>query len=229
MLAGASLILLVLVPLAATVLAMPPPAATAARTAGGAAAAPAWSRRAALASRHFRNVTAFAALALFSQAGFLVHQIAFLEPGMGRTAAGMAVAVTTAMAIVGRLLLGLVADRLNHRLASALSLLTQAAALGLMLRTADPAWLLAACAVYGFSVGNLITFPSLIVQREFEAASFGLLIGLSTAVSQFTYAFGPVALGLVRDATGGYAAALALCIGLNLLAALVVLRRPAGP
>ena len=90
----------------------------------------------------------------------------------------------------------------------------------------EAATLLSACAVYGFSVGNLITFPSLIVQREFPAASFGMLIGLSTGIGQFTYAFGPGLLGLVRDATGGYGAALAMCIALNLIAAAIVLRRP---
>jgi cyanate permease len=86
--------------------------------------------------------------------------------------------------------------------------------------------LLVACAVYGFSVGNVITLPSLIVQREFPAAAFGMLMGLSTGISQFTYAFGPGLLGLVRDATGGYGAALAVCIALNLIAAVIVLRPP---
>ncbi len=86
--------------------------------------------------------------------------------------------------------------------------------------------LLAACAVYGFSVGNLITFPSLIIQREFDAASFGLLVGLSTAITQFTYAFGPGLLGLVRDLSGSYTASLLLCVVLNLIAAAIVLRGP---
>jgi len=130
------------------------------------------------------------------------------------------------MAIVGRLTLGTMANWLNQRLASALSLASQAAALAVMTQTTDAETLLAACAVYGFSVGNVITFPALIVQREFEPAAFGMLIGLSTGISQFTYAFGPGLLGIVRDATGGYTAALAVCIALNLTAAAIVLRRP---
>jgi cyanate permease len=92
--------------------------------------------------------------------------------------------------------------------------------------TADASTLLAACAVYGFSVGNVITFPSLIIQREFEAAAFGMLIGLSTGIGQFTYAFGPGLVGLVHDAAGGYGPALGVCIALNLAAAAIVLRRP---
>ena len=130
------------------------------------------------------------------------------------------------MAIVGRLSLGTIAHLINQRVAAAVSLASQAAALLAMGVTGDTSVLLGACMVYGFSVGNLITFPALIVQREFAAASFGMLIGLSTAITQFTYAFGPGLLGLVRDATGGYGAPLALCIALNLLAAAIVLLPP---
>jgi cyanate permease len=172
-------------------------------------------------------VSAPFALALLSQVGFLVHQIAFLEPIIGRHQAGIAVAITTAMAIVGRFALGPFAHVLNQRIASALSLATQAAALGVMTQATDAATLYSACAVYGFSVGNIITFPALIIQREFEAAAFGMLMGLSTGLAQFTYAFGPGLVGFVRDATGTYAAGLAVCMTLNVIAAAVVSRRRA--
>jgi MFS family permease len=236
MLAGAALILALMLPMAFAVLGARAPAAPAAPAAGstpqpggeGDATLPtvAWTRASALRSLAFWSVSAPFSLAITSQAGFLVHQIAFLEPAIGRYAAGIAVAVTTAMAIVGRLVLGMLSERIDQRVASAVSLAAQAAALGVMTQTQDASTLLAACAVYGFSVGNVITFPSLIVQREFPAASFGMLMGLSTGISQFTYAFGPGLLGLVRDTTGGYGAALALCIALNLLAAAIVLRPP---
>jgi cyanate permease len=98
-----------------------------------------------------------------------------------------------------------------------------------MTLTADTAALLAACAVYGFPVGNLITFPALIIQREFDPASFGMLVGLSTAITQFTYASGPGLLGLVRDVSGSYTAPLLLCVAINLVAAAIVLRRPRAP
>ena len=185
-----------------------------------------WTRSSALRSWAFWSVSAPFALAIFSQAGFLVHQIAFLEPALGRNASGIAVAITTGMAIFGRLTLGAFADRIDQRIASALSLISQAAALALMAGSSERAVLMAAAALYGFSVGNVITFPALIVQREFDAAAFGMLVGLATGLSQFTYAFGPAVLGLARDATGGYWAPLWLCVTLNLLAAALVVRRP---
>ena len=232
MLAGAAAILLLMVPLVFRILGTPPPRPPTPppSNTGTADAAAVWTRAAALRSPAFWSVSAPFSLSLLSQAGFLVHLIAFLEPTIGRNTAGIAVAITTAMAIIGRLVLGTIADRTNQRLASALSLVAQAAALVAMTRTTDTNTLLGACAVYGFSVGNLITFPALIIQREFDAAAFGMLVGLSTAITQFTYAFGPGLLGLVRDLSGSYTAPLLLCVALNLIAAAMVVRppRPAG-
>ena len=173
----------------------------------------------------FWSVAAPFALALMAQVGFLVHQIAFLEPALGRTAAGSAVAVLTVTAIIGRLALGAFTLRLDLRNVTALSLPSQAGALLAMPQTTDPTLLLAACAVFGLSAGNLISLPSLIIQREFEAASFGMLVGLSTAIGQFTYGLGPGLLGIVRDASGGYGASLALCMALEITAAVVILLR----
>ena len=81
--------------------------------------------------------------------------------------------------------------------------------------------------VFGLSAGNLLTLPSLVIQREFDAASFGMLVGLSWAISQFTYAFGPGLIGVIRDVTGGYAAPLVLCVALDIAAAALILLRPA--
>ena len=128
MLAGAAVILVLMLPLAYAILGARVP-----RAPGGTgrcsgrrtARSPAhggWTRASALRSLAFWSVSAPFSLAITSQAGFLVHQIAFLEPAIGRYAAGIAVAITTSMAIVGRLTLGALAERINQRTASALSL-----------------------------------------------------------------------------------------------------------
>ena len=178
-----------------------------------------WTRPEALRSFAFWSVAGPFALALMAQVGFLVHQIAFLEPAIGRSRAGLTVGVLTLMAIIGRVALGASVSRLDLRRVTAISLVSQAVALFAMTQTTNAAALFIACAIFGVSAGNLISLPALIIQREFEATSFGMLVGLSTAIGQFTYAFGPGVLGVVRDATGGYTAAPALCIALPLAAA----------
>ena len=167
------------------------------------------------------------ALALLAQIGFIVHQIALLEPKIGRASAGFAVSVMTFMAIVGRVGVGMVVDRFDPRFVTAASLVSQAAALLTILRSDSVAIVLTACAVFGFSVGNLITLPPLIIHREFSAASFVVVMGLSNAISGIIGAFGPVLVGMVRGWTGDYDAALALCIALELVAAVIVVQR--GP
>jgi MFS family permease len=185
-----------------------------------------WNRSDALRSRKFWSVAAPFAMALTAQVGFLVHQIPILEPSIGRTQAGFSVAVLAIAAIVGRFAFGAFANRLDMRRFTAWSVASQAVALLAMAWTTDTPALLVACAVYGLSAGNLLTLPSVLIQREFEAKAFGMLVGLSWAVSQFTYAFGPGLLGALRDLTGGYGAPLALCIALKLGAGALILLRP---
>jgi MFS family permease len=173
----------------------------------------------------FLSVSIAFALVLFAQVGFIVHLIAFLDPVIGRSRATVAIAMLTAMAVVGRVLFSTVIDRLNQRLASALSFVSQALALAVIVNFNNDTVLIAACAVFGFSVGNLITLPSLIVQREFEARSFGVLISLLTAITQVTYAFGPGVIGALRDLSGSYTLPLYGCIVLELVAAALVMIR----
>jgi predicted MFS family arabinose efflux permease len=163
------------------------------------------------------------ALALMAQIGFIVHQIALLEPKIGRSGAGLAVALTTFMAVTGRLCLGMVVDRLNPRLVTAASLVSQAAALLAIIQTDTATGLFAACSVFGFTIGNLITLPPLIIHREFNATDFTLVMGLSTALSGIVGALGPGLVGFIRSLSDGYAVALSLCIALELVAAVVVL------
>ncbi|KYH00912.1 MFS transporter [Bradyrhizobium sp. DOA1] len=190
------------------------------------AAAPVHSRKALLANAAFWTMVLPIAIALLAQMGFIIHQVAFLEPLIGRASAGLAVTIMAAMAIVGRLLLGLFVDRLDPRLACAASMTSQAAALLVALQSTSPTVLLACCAVYGFSIGNMITFPPLIIQREIGSSAFAAAMGLGTSISGIVSAFGPGIVGLVRSFTGNYTTAFALCVGLDLVAAGVVLWRP---
>jgi predicted MFS family arabinose efflux permease len=173
----------------------------------------------------FLSVSIAFALVLFAQVGFIVHLIAFLDPVIGRSSATVAIAMLTAMAVVGRVLFSTVIDQLNQRLASAFSFVSQALALVVIINFRSEALLIAACAVFGFSVGNLITLPSLIVQREFDARSFGVLISLLTAITQVTYAFGPGVIGVLRDLSGAYTLPFYGCMALELAAAALVMIR----
>jgi hypothetical protein len=79
--------------------------------------------------------------------------------------------------------------------------------------------------VFGFGVGYMILLPPLMVQQGFLAAAFGMLSILVLAVIQVANALGPGLLGGLRDATGGYAAPISVCMWPELAAAAIVLMR----
>jgi MFS family permease len=184
-----------------------------------------WTRRDALRSAPFWTVSGPFALALIAQVAFIVHQIAFMEPIVGRAQAALSVSLMTSFAVIGRLTLGAVVDRLDPRLISSISMFSQAIALFVMTRTTDAAVLLTCCAAYGFSVGNIITLPALIVQREFPLAAFSMVLGLSTAIGTFAGAIGPGLIGLIHDSAGTYAPALLVCMALKIVGGAFVLIR----
>lgn len=198
-----------------------------ARTSDGTAAEASLGTSRLLGTWRFWSLALPFALALAAQVGLIVHLVSFLLPQLGADGAAGGLALTSVAAVIGRLMLATVVDRLHQRRAAAASFASQAAGVALMIAFANtPSALYVGCLVFGFSVGNVITIPALIVQREFPPAAFGLVIGLSTAVSQFTYALAPALLGIVRDSAGGYAPVLALCATLQLAGAALVLRAP---
>ncbi len=190
------------------------------------AAGPA-SARTVLRDPRFWSIAVPFALAVAAQVGVIVHLVTLLMSRLGAHGTAVAVSLVAGAAMIGRLGLGSVIDRLHQRRTSAASFASQAVALALILVFArQPALLYVGCVLFGASVGNVITLPSLIVQREFPSAAFGVVIGLSTAVGQLTYAFAPAVLGVIRDVAGGYGPALLLCMALELIAAASVLYCP---
>jgi predicted MFS family arabinose efflux permease len=228
MIASALAMVLVTIPIVLIFVGHPPRHSGASVAAAADAASPAQIRSRALRDLGFLSVSIAFALVLFAQVGFIVHLIAFLDPVIGREHAAVAVALLTAMAMIGRVLFSTVIDRLNQRMASALSFLSQAVALVIVINSQSAILLIAACALFGFSVGNLITLPSLIVQREFAPQAFGVLVSLITAINQITYAFGPGVVGLLRDLSGSYTLPFYGCIALELMAAALIMMRGKG-
>jgi predicted MFS family arabinose efflux permease len=225
MTASAIVLIVLMVPVILIFVGHPPVHSSAGTVAAADAPSPTQIRARAFRDLGFLSVSIAFALVLFAQVGFIVHLISFLDSLIGRERAAVAVALLTAMAVVGRVLFSTVIDRLNQRLASAISFVSQAVALAVIINVHNDVVLIAACALFGFSVGNLITLPALIVQREFDPRSFGVLISLITAINQITYAFGPGVIGLLRDASGSYALPFYVCIALELTAAVLIMLR----
>jgi sugar phosphate permease len=192
------------------------------------AKAQAMTRRQALASAHYWTIAGPLTLAIMVQVGFIVHQVSFLSPVLGREGAGLAVFLTALMAATSRVVAGVFIDRLDQRIVGALLLAAQACALFAMLKFASPHVALLASAVFGCAVGMVITLPVLIIQRECPPAAFGMLSGLTLAIIQTGNSFGPSLVGWLRDATGGYTVPIVVCMAIEIVGIGIILV-PIGP
>ena len=184
------------------------------------------SRTQALRSWRFWSVSAPFALGLVAQVGVLTHLVSLVTPALGAGGAARAVSATTAAAVVGRLLTGLVIDRVSRRRATSATLVIQIAGLGLLAWAPSAGLVYAGCLLFGLGVGNLTTLPGLIVAVEWPRERFGALVGLVVAINQFTFAFGPSLVGVLRDWTGAYGPALGVCAALQAIAAGLILLGP---
>jgi MFS family permease len=187
-----------------------------------------WSRRGAWRDRAFLTVSIPFALGLLAQVGFLTHQMSYLLRFLPAESASLVVSATAAAAVLGRTGTGLFVDRVDRRVMSAGNFALQMVALGLLLGARSTAIVCLGCVLFGLGVGNMITLPSLIIQREFPRQHFARIVSLVVSVNQYTFAFGPAILGGLRDLWGNYSASFVFCIGLQTIAVLVVLRGRRG-
>jgi MFS family permease len=176
-----------------------------------------------LRSWDFQTISIPFALGLMVQVGFLTHQVAYLSPVLGQTAAAWAVSLTTSAAVVGRLLIGLFVDKLDRRVVACGNFLVQSAGTALLAANPPAPMLYIGCILFGLGLGNLISLPALIVQQEFPGHHFSPIVSMTVAISQFAFAFGPGLLGYLHQIKGDYTGALIACFIAEVAASVMVI------
>ena len=126
----------------------------------------------------------------------------------GRAAASFAGAAF--VGIAGKLAIGLLADRIDHKRALLLNFAGLAAASGLLLLVANPALLTVFLVVHGFTVAAENVLLPLIVADCFGVRHLARIYGVLMIALFPGGALGPVFAGRVFDALGGYQAAFAV-------------------
>lgn len=184
------------------------------------------SRRALMGEPRYLTMVGAFSLGMLAQISFIAHQAAFLEPTLGLKQAGWAVSLTAFSALIGRFAVGAIVDRVDRRKAACANFAVQIAAMTVLLATSSVAGLYAGCILFGLGVGNLITLPGLIVQREFPRRDFARAVSLNVAITQLAAATGPSLLGLLHDLSGSYRSSLIACLVLQAGAAGLILVRP---
>jgi MFS family permease len=152
--------------------------------------------------RRFLTLAAAMALSLFAQLGLISHLYSLLLPAFGTQKSGLAVALVTAMAIVGRMAIGwfmpIGADR---RIVACIGYATQL--LGslafLAAQGTSIPLLLLGIVLFGAGFGNATSLPPLVAQVEFVREEVQRVVALVVGMGQAVFAFGPAAFGLIRE------------------------------
>ncbi len=195
------------------------------------ASAPArrWNRSDALRTAALRSVMVGFGIGMLVQVGFVTHQVTMLAPVLGAAGTSATVSATAVAALVSRLLLSRFADQIDPRVTAAAVLLCAAIALASIALWPVPAVMVAACVLIGATIGNVTTLSPIIVRREFGAASFGAVFGITSCVIQLATGVGPSFYGLLHDGFGSYRVPLLLAAAMDLVAVGAVLAGRSRP
>ena len=142
-----------------------------------------------------------------------------------RSAAALAVTVTTVGSIIARLVVGqLFADKADKRLMTVALFIGQAAAVLLYTVVSGTAAIYAVALLFGFTIGNVYMMMSLLTAEIFGILSFGTVYGVVSLAGQLGSGIGLVFMGWAHDVTDGYTVPFVVLAGVNLVAAVIVTR-----
>ena len=149
----------------------------------------------------------------------LVHLVPFARDlGHSPLAAAWAISATGAGAVLGRLTMGAVSDRIGRRPTIAGGMLLQTLAFFGFTVAHDLSALYATAVLFGFSYGTISTLFAAIVGDFFGREQAGSIVGFVFMLAGSMGAWGTLGAGAIYDATGNYRVAFLLAALLNLVA-----------
>jgi MFS family permease len=174
-------------------------------------------------TRTFRLLTVGVSLMMLTQIGALAHLYPIGVERADAATGTLAVTTVAVSSIVGRFGGVWVLRHLD-----ALRFMTllggfQALAMALLAIDAGAIGVLVAVAVFGLAVGNLLVLVPVVIVESFGGAHYPSIYAMIQLVSTLGIAAGPILLGAVRQASGGYGAGALAAAAVSLLAAAVLL------
>jgi MFS family permease len=179
----------------------------------------------------------FAALALAyfaccaAHSGPIFHMITnAIDHGVSAMAATTVLSVASLASLSGKIVCGLVADRVGAKRTLVAGLALQAVAVSLYLFTGQLAGFYAVALVFGFAYGGVMPLYAILVREYFGERIMGTAFGALAFVSTLGMALGPWAGGWLYDTFGGYFWLFlgSFGIGLGAVAVALTFRAPRG-
>ena len=140
--------------------------------------------------------------------------------------AARVLSLVLSFSIVGRLLMGWLADRFSKKHVMLLTYLLVAAGIPFLFLSHSHAVLYAAAAVFGIGLGGDYMIIPLMTAEIFGMQVLGRLLGVILTAGGIAEAVSPWLTGRLRDATGNYSEGCLVLVGIALLGAAVVVGLP---
>ena len=229
MLAIGDLAWLLLIP--AALLVRNPPAAAPVAPAPGAAAPREFTVAQALRTPQFAAIalTHFACCAAHS--GPIFHMVTnVIDHGISAMAATTVLGAAGLASLSGRVICGLLADRLGAKRVLIVGLAIQAVAVSLYLVTRELAGFYALALLFGLAYGGVMPLYAIVVREYFGARIMGATFGAVAFASTLGMALGPWLGGVLYDSFGSYAWLFVGSFGIGLGAVAIAFAfRPPAP
>jgi MFS family permease len=207
-----------------------PPAGVVAAVAPGTPNIPSMTLARALRSRHFLilGFTFFACCAAHS--GPIFHMVSYaMACGLAPMAAVSVYSVEGLAGLGGRLLLGVLADRLGAKRVLIAGLLAQALVMGGYLFIDKLHEFYALAVIFGIAYGGVMPLYAVLARDYFGQSVMGSVFGAAAMLSSLGMAIGPLAGGWIFDAFGGYTWLFIGAFALGLGAVAIALAFPPVP
>jgi len=184
----------------------------------------AWRARDAIRTRTFVVMSGSFAGILLCQTGVAVHHLHLLREHMPTAQAAIGAATIPLGSIVGRLIAGRLADRIDKRRVAGTLFALQGLAILALSFAVQPVPLLITSLLFGLTIGAVFMLQGLLTVELFGVQSYGTVFGALNLVTGIGGGLGPFTLGVLADALGGYSNALRTLLLIVPMAAIGVTR-----
>jgi cyanate permease len=164
-----------------------------------------WTRSEAMHTQAFWLLVITFGIASMGVTGLNLHVFSYVtDIGHSPVIAATVMSVIASMQLASPLVWGIVAERMDVRIAAVLRFVIQAIGLGLAILTANLFCLYAGFFLYGIGLGGNMVLPEILWANYFGRRSLGTVRGLGILISQVLAAIGPPFFGFLFDLTRGY-------------------------
>ena len=170
-----------------------------------------WTRAEAVRTSAFWLLVITFGISSVGVTGLNLHVYPYVtDLGHSPVVAAAVMSVIASMQLASPLAWGLLAERIDARIAAMLRFVVQGIGLGVAISAGNVFFLYAGFLLYGIGLGGNMVLPDILWANYFGRRSLGKVRGMGLLISQVLAAAGPPFFGFLFDVTGGYGLSFAL-------------------